>query len=89
MRPSDTASARLAPNPGAITRITAGMNSSPATVRQNSQNSSTPSASRAKPRAVSAPSCASTPENNGTNAALNAPSPNRRRNRLGSRNATW
>ena len=34
------------------------------------------------------PSVCSSPENAGMNAALNAPSPNRRRNRLGSFNAT-
>ena len=42
----------------------------------------------AKSRAATRPSVASSPAKLGTKAALNAPSPNRRRNRLGRRSAT-
>ena len=52
------------------------------------RTSSPASASSAKPRAASLPSPSSRLANNGTNAELKAPSPNRRRNRFGKRNAT-
>jgi hypothetical protein len=80
--------AGVAPNPGASTVITCGMNTSPAMVSRPSQKIITANASAAKRRAASCPSAASSPEKAGTKAALNAPSPNRRRNRLGSFSAT-
>src|SRR5579872_7392245 len=64
------------------------MNTSPTIVSAPSQNVITANASTANCRAACGPSAASMPENCGTNAALNAPSPNRRRNRLGSFSAT-
>ena len=64
------------------------MNISPNMVSVTSQKASTAAASSVKPRATSSPSVASRPENTGTKAELNAPSPNRRRNRFGRRLAT-
>ncbi len=65
-----------------------GMKISPSTVIAPNQNVITAIASCAKRRAASGPSVASRPVNSGTKAALNAPSPNRRRNRFGSLFAT-
>ena len=92
MRASSTASAKVAglrARPEPITYISCGMKISPSTVMPSSQKPSTAIASRAKRRAVSCPSRASSDENSGTKAALKAPSPNSRRNMLGSRTATW
>ena len=91
IRVSSVASANFAgisAKPGASTRMMAGMKISPRRVRANSQKASTLIASSANRRAAAGPSAASRPENSGTNAALNAPSPNRRRNKLGSLFAT-
>ena len=74
--------------PGASTCMIAGMNTSPSTVSPSSQNASTLTACCANPRAAAWPSVASRPVNSGTKAALNAPSPNRRRNMLGNLLAT-
>ena len=64
------------------------MHSSATTVSPSSQKIITAAASSANRCAAPSPSAASNPENDGTNAALNAPSPNNRRNRFGNRLAT-
>ena len=91
MRDSVTASANFAgtaTKPGASTIIICGMKISPRIVSSPSQNVITEKVSAANCRAVIGPSAASIPANSGTKAALNAPSPNSRRNRFGSRSAT-
>src|SRR5579884_2833080 len=91
MRVSETTSANFsgsAAKPGAITRITAGMKISAATTKANSAANSTAKASSAKSRAACLPLSAKAPAASGTKAALNAPSANRLRNRLGRRWAT-
>src|ERR1700712_1391960 len=64
------------------------MNTMPTSVMPPSQNAMTAVVSSAKRLAASLPSACNMPANDGTNAALNAPSPNNRRNKLGSFNAT-
>src|SRR5689334_11988371 len=64
------------------------MKISPAMVRAPSQKVITANASEANWRAACGPSALSMPANSGTNAALNAPSPNSRRNRFGNFSAT-
>ena len=91
MRASSTVRANFAgmsAKPGAKTVITCGMKISPSAVNVPSQKTITAKASRAKSCAAAGPSAVSRPENSGTKAALKAPSPNRRRNRLGSLLAT-
>ena len=91
MRENVTARANLpgySRKPGASTSITCGMKISPAMVSAPSQNAITARVSLANWRAGGWPSAASMPEKAGTKAALKAPSPNRRRNRLGRRRAT-
>ena len=91
IRASSTTSANLAGSlvkPAAKTVITAGMNSSNTRVSPISHAAMAAVASSANFCAASWPSAASRPLKAGTKAALNAPSPNRRRNRLGSLVAT-
>ena len=91
MRASSTVSANFtgsSANPGAKPSMITGMAIMHSSVSASSQNTITDSVSSAKPRALSCPSRASSPAKDGTKAALKAPSPNSRRNRLGSRLAT-
>src|SRR5215470_12848650 len=91
MRVSSTARSNLsglALNPGAKPSIRNGMVISARTVSAKMTNTSPASASSAKARAASLPSPSSFLANSGTKAELNAPSPNRRRNKLGNRKAT-
>ena len=91
MRPKVTARSKIGLSlvkPGAITQITAGI----IRIMRSENGTSTISrqawAWRAKTSAASRPSPCSSRANNGTKAAENAPSANRRRNRLGSLSAT-
>ena len=68
--------------------MSSGMKISPRMVMIPSQKAMTANVSWANCFAAPAPSVCNSPEKAGMNAALNAPSPNRRRNRFGSFNAT-
>ncbi len=80
--------AALPEKPGASAYSSHGMKISPSAVRLPSQNTITAVASSAKPCAEAMPSTCRIDEIDGTKAALKAPSPNSRRNKLGSRSAT-
>ena len=91
MRVSSTASANFSgvvAKPGASTPITCGIKISAISVSSESQSIISVPMRSAISRAAARPSAANTPAKAGTKAALKAPSPNRRRNRLGSLSAT-
>jgi hypothetical protein len=91
MRVSSTARSNFSGvslKPGARAYMSQGMAISASAVSSSSANRSPASASSANERAACGPSASRRPANMGTKAALNAPSPNRRRNRLGRRKAT-
>src|SRR5262245_29345701 len=74
--------------PGASPYISHGMASMHSAASRSSTNTRPAIASSANCRAADGPSPSSRRANKGTKAELNAPSPNRRRNRFGKRNAT-
>ena len=91
MRPNSTAIAKVGTSsrmPGASTAITQGMARISSTVKGTSTSSSAACAWRAKASASTRPRSWSSRANNGTKAAENAPSANRRRKKFGSLNAT-
>ncbi len=91
MRVSSTARSNFSGvpmKPGASAYMSHGMAISASAVTSRRTNRRPASASSAKERAACGPSPSRRLANNGTKAELKAPSPNRRRNRLGKRKAT-